>query len=72
MSRFHLDAARSERYWFVRGHSVVNEMEDRATIIEAIFLYDSDWWDEHPHIHAKLDALLTAAERVFWNVYFHE
>ena len=58
--------------WFVRGYSVVNEMEDRATVIEAIFLYDSEWWNEHLHIQAKLDALLTAAEPVFGNVYFHE
>ena len=58
--------------WFVRGYSVVNEMEDRATVIEAIFLYDSDWWDQHPHIQAKRDRLLAAAESVFGNVYFHE
>lgn len=58
--------------WFVRGYSVVNEMEDRATVIEAIFAEDSDWWDQHPHIRAKLDALLAAAEPVFGNVYFHE
>ena len=58
--------------WFVRGCSVVNDMEDRATVIEAIFLYDSDWWTEHPHIQAKLDALLSASEPVFGNVYFHE
>ena len=58
--------------WFVRGYSVVNDMEDRATVIEAIFIYDSEWWTEHPHIQAKLDALLSAAEPVFGNVYFHE
>ena len=58
--------------WFVRGYSVVNEMEDRATVIEAIFAEDSDWWDQHPHIRAKRDALLAAAEPVFGNVYYHE
>lgn len=58
--------------WFVRGYSVINEMEDRATVIEAIFQYDSDWWAEHPLIQKKLDVLLAAAEPVFGNVYFPE
>ena len=58
--------------WFVRGYSVVNDMEDRATVIEAIFLYDSDWWAEHPHIQAKLDVLLAAAEPVFGNCFNQE
>ncbi|MBR2824549.1 MAG: hypothetical protein IKE24_12805 [Clostridia bacterium] len=58
--------------WFVRGYSIVNEMEDRATVIEAIFRYDDDWWDQHPHIRAKRDVLLAAAEPVFGNVYFQE
>lgn len=58
--------------YFVRGYSVVNEMEDRATVIEAIFAEDTDWWAEHPLIQRKLDALLAAAKPVFGDVYFHE
>ena len=58
--------------WFVRGYSVINEMEDRATVIEAIFLYDSDWWAEHPNIREKRDVLLAATEPVFGSVYYSE
>lgn len=58
--------------YFVRGYSVVNEMEDRATVIEAIFAEDADWWAAHPLIQKKLDVLLAATEPVFGSVYFHE
>ncbi len=57
--------------YFVRGYSVVNEMEDRATVIEAILAEDAEWWAEHPLIQRKLDALLAAAKPVFGNVYFY-
>ncbi len=58
--------------WFVRGYSTIDEMEDRATVIEAIFRYDDDWWAAHPHIEKKRDFLLDAAEPVFGPVYYHE
>ena len=50
----------------------MNEMEDRATVIEALFAEESEWWTEHPLIQRKLDALLSAADSVFANVYFEE
>ena len=58
--------------WFVRGYSIIDEMEDRATVIEAIFRYNDDWWAAHPHIEKKRDFLLDAAEPVFGPVYYHE
>ncbi len=59
--------------YFVRGYSVVNEMEDRATVIEAIFAEDAEWWAEHPMIQRKLDALMNAMEPAFGrDVYFQE
>ncbi len=58
--------------YFVRGYSMVNEMEDRATVAEAIFQYDSVWWKEHPLIQRKRDVLLRAVQLVFGNVYHLE
>lgn len=58
--------------WFVIGYSIINEMEDRATVIEALFRYDPDWWNQHPHIQKKLDFLIDAAKPIFGNVYFYE
>ena len=58
--------------WFVRGYSVIDEMEDRATVIEALLQYDEEWWKERPHIEDKLNYLLEAAEPVFGNVYYSE
>ncbi len=58
--------------YFVRGYSVLNEEEDRATVIEAIFAHDANLWTEHPFIQKKLDLLLKATEPIFGNVYFPE
>lgn len=58
--------------WFVRGYSVIDEMEDRATVIEALLQYDEGWWKERPHIEDKLNYLLEATEPVFGNVYYSE
>ncbi len=66
------ESAEPKDAWFVRGYSVVNDMEDRATVIEAVFEYDSDWWDQHPYIKEKRDFLLAAARPVFGNIYFYE
>ena len=57
-------------YCFVRGYSTISEEEDRATVIEAVFLFDDDWWDDHPQIRKKLDTLLAAAHPVFGDIYF--
>ncbi len=61
-----------ETEWFVREYSKINEMEDRATVIEALFLYDNDWWNEHPYIKRKLKYLLDISEPVFGEVYFQK
>ena len=29
-------------------------------MFEALFMEDASWWDAHPHIRRKLDALLEA------------
>ena len=58
--------------WFVRQYSTVNEMEDRATVIEAIFDHDHAWWKDRPHLKDKRDRLLEAAEPIFGNVYYPE
>ena len=55
--------------WFVRGYSAVNEFEDRATVIEAVFIYDDEWWTQHEHIKEKLNMLKNAALPIFGNVY---
>ncbi len=51
--------------WFVRRYSTVDEMEDRATIIEAIFDHDRSWWNERPHLKAKRDRLLGSVKPIF-------
>jgi hypothetical protein len=61
-----------EDEWFVRGYSGVNAEEDRATVIEAIFMYNEDWWSAHPNIAKKLDVLLETIQPIFGDVYFHE
>ena len=64
------DQAKAYDEWFVRGYSVISELEDRATVIEALFLFDDLWWDQYPKIKRKLDTLLSAVNPVFGNVYF--
>jgi len=59
--------------WFVREYSTTNEREDRATVIEAVFKYDDEWWTAHPGVKAKLDWMLEEMEPIFGDqVYFHE
>ncbi len=58
--------------WFARGYGMIDEMEDRATVIEALFKYDQNWWAERPHLRKKLNILLDAIEPIFGNVYFYE
>ena len=66
------EQAEPQEDWFARGYSTIDEMEDRATVIEALFRHDPDWWAERPHLQKKLDFLLEAAEPMFGNVYFYE
>ena len=58
--------------YFVREYGRISPEEDRATVIEALFIFDGEWWEEHPCLRAKLDVLLSAAVPVFGNVYFHQ
>ncbi len=55
--------------FFVRSYSTVDEYEDRATIFEALFRYDQEWWDDHPYIRRKLDRMMEVAEPIFGTVY---
>ena len=47
--------------WFYWYYSAMRPGEDRATVFEALFMEDASWWDAHPHIRRKLDAMLEAA-----------
>ncbi len=58
--------------YFASKYSVINDMEDRATVIEAFFKKDKDWWADHPMIQRKLDVLIAAARPVFGNIYHEE
>lgn len=66
------EQATSQKDWFARGYSTIDEMEDRATVIEALFQHDSSWWVERPHLRKKLDFLLEVTKPIFGNVYFYE
>ncbi len=44
--------------WFYRSYGVVNPLEDRATIFEAIFKESDDWWDVHPQLKQKRDVMI--------------
>ena len=46
-------------YWY---YSAMDEGEDRATVFEAYFLEDAEWWEEHPHLRMKLDVMLDIIE----------
>jgi hypothetical protein len=58
--------------WFCGRSGTANPREDRAAIIEAVFTYDGDWWEQHPCLQRKLYFMLAAAEPIFGDVYFHE
>ena len=68
----YLEQAAPAGDWFVRGYSTINEMEDRATVVEAFYKYDSAWWDEHPHIQDKLGAIATASALIWEDMYSAE
>lgn len=55
--------------YFVRGYSTLDEMEDRATIAEALFRHDAGWWAAHPGVTAKYREMKKAAEPVFGSIY---
>ena len=38
----------------------MDEGEDRATVFEAYFLEDAEWWEAHPHLRKKLDVMMEA------------
>ena len=55
--------------YFVRGYSTLDEMEDRATIAEALFRNDAEWWAAHPGVTAKYRKMKEAAEPQFGSIY---
>lgn len=55
--------------YFVRGYSTANELEDRATVIEALFAYDGEWWNAHPGVAGKYEMMMEAARPVFGEIY---
>ena len=66
------EQAEPQEDWFVRGYSTIDEMEDRATVIEALFRYGPDWWAKRPHLQKKLDYLLDVMKPILGNIYFYE
>ncbi len=46
--------------WFYRSYGVVSAVEDRATVFEAYIAESSEWWEAHPRIRRKLEAMLEA------------
>ena len=69
--------------YFARGYGTVNELEDRATLIEEIYrcAFGRDFDDpkegyaelcRFPHIKAKIDFLAQASEKVFGCVYWEK
>lgn len=52
--------------WFYWYYSAMDEAEDRATVFEAYFMEDAEWWKTHPHIWKKLNIMLdTLGEKWF-------
>lgn len=53
--------------WFYWYYSATGPAEDRATVFEALFMEDADWWEAHPHIRKKLDVMLDSIgmEKIF-------
>lgn len=51
--------------WFVNEEAKQNEKEDRAAVFEAYMTKDDAWWDERPHLQAKLKFLLLRIQGVF-------
>ena len=54
-----------DQEWFYRTYSVTHPGEDRATVFEAYMLEPEEWWEAHPHIRRKLDAMMEAVPEVF-------
>ena len=50
-------------------HEIWHATEYRATIFEALFRYDQEWWDDHPYIRRKLERMMEVAEPIFGTVY---
>ena len=54
---------------FARRYGTISEMEDRATVIEALFQKDEAWWDAHPVIREKYNRMTEAALPIFGEIY---
>lgn len=63
------DSYATKDEWFVRGYSTIDEYEDRATIIEALFQYDTEWWSAHPGVVLKYNKMMEVAEPIFGKIY---
>ena len=70
--------------YFISDYSMVTPMEDRATLIAQLFLWEYDVIDgrmfhtdeaelkKYPHLKAKLEFLEDYSKRLFGYVYWHE
>lgn len=70
--------------YFIEIYSTVTPMEDRATLIETLFTYASDWYTDiqpqdavaeickYPHLKSKLDYLAEVSKRTFGYVYWEK
>ncbi len=69
--------------YFAYQYSMINDKEDRATLIESLFSnwYTWYWYDgterlsqfsQYPHLQAKLDYLASCSEKEFGYVYWEE
>lgn len=55
--------------YFARGYSTIWPDEDRATVIEALFQKDPEWWFSHPGVARKFARMMEASQPVFGNIY---
>ena len=65
---FHVTAMNPDeepKDWFVREYSKLDEMEDRATVFEAVMTKDASWWDQRPRLQKKARFMLKRAKTVF-------
>lgn len=63
------DAYAEKDDYFVRGYSTIDETEDRATIIESLFLYNAEWRNAHHGINRKYQVMMDAIRPVFGDIY---
>jgi len=89
LSTYEADSEKWDRYimqrdgeepYFYRTYSLVNDKEDRATLIETLFNHtlgdtpaaSAEALREYPHMRAKLDFMAEQVREVFGTVYWEE